>query len=488
MMIFRLLSWRKQPVLPISLLFTIGSPLLLNWMTNKNEVYPLVFTFILAMIFGYILLCCFLDPLKIFIGSSILFMMLGTKIIMDPTADYIGGVGAGQFYIGTPHLSVFFGLLSLFIFKLKNPKTFTFKIGKLESAVIIFTCLATAAAIIAPYKAASNVEINLYLTMMILFIIWTTIFRNLENQSITNLVLKTLFANVIIQLVICILQILKGNSLGLGFLGEGTVGEREGVDYSYVTGTFIHPGPLSVFFMVCLSFFFPFVLQAQKRSSITVWGFVLSLVGLILTFSRTSLAIATGILVVEMIWLSASTIKLSKKRILFFLMIVIGTLFIFGSSISSRFQSLTSNTDDDQIVHRLDHDKLAWEYIQLKPILGYGLNNWSFITHKTPILTTISGKNIDFYYDNPVHNIYLYLWFEGGILLLIGFLFFVGYAIQILIKKIKKGDGLELGALASIMGILIYGMTGWGLFNGSQLLYILFFVVCFSKISPARSE
>ncbi|MFC5701781.1 O-antigen ligase family protein [Cohnella faecalis] len=456
----------------------LGSSMLLQWLLQRGSSFTLFFVVFVVIGIGYALACCLYDPLKVYLAGSVFLMMINAKVIFDPVTDYIGGVGAGKFYAGVPHLVVGLGIVSFVIDKLRFPDRLSFRIGKSEFYVILFTVITLTAGLVAPFKAASVVQSNFYIVLLALYLLWSNAFRSLGRDRATKLFVRALSVGMLVQFGLCLLQLSLGKEIGLAFIGEGVLEERAGLNGSSITGTFNHPGPLSLFFLIGVSLLFPLVLQ--KRNFSAVVCFIAAIVGLVLTYSRTSLVIGAAVLLLEWLVLAYFSNKISKNRAALVAIVVIVVAFSMGDSIAARFSSLENNSNDDQIAHRLDHYRMAWDYIQQKPWLGNGLNNWSYVTQHTQLLTSV-GSDI-FYYTNPVHNIYLYVWFEGGLLMLAGFLLVIIHTLIGLLRKIKRRKELDIGLIASIVCVLAYGITGWGLFNGGQMLYIFYFILCVSNI------
>ncbi|HEY0828581.1 MAG TPA: O-antigen ligase family protein, partial [Bacilli bacterium] len=456
----------------------LGISMTVNWLSEIKQFYGMMLALIMFLGVSYIFICSMFDPLKVYISTTIFLFMINPMILIGRISEYIGGVGAGKFYLGVSHVSLLLGLISYFICKFKYPERQLFGFGKHEIYLLIFTCLTIISAVIAPYKAASYSQLNLYLTLFALYILWSNSLKHIDRNKLINLILVTFSLIAILQLCISLMQILKGMQLGIQFLGEGEVFPRQGTPFPSITGTFMHPGPLSLFFIICMSLFFPFVLQ--KHNFLTVIGFFSAMIGLVLTFSRTSLLISVVILFLEWFLMKVVSKGLSMKRVFLIAAVILLIIVIFRGNITSRFLNLENASTDNQVENRLVHYQMAWDYIQRKPLFGYGLNNWSYVSKQLQ-LSTVPGSNI-FHYNNPVHNIYLYLWFEGGIILLAGFLFVVISSIISLLKKIRVGNDFEIGLYTSILCVLMYGFTGWGLFNSGQMLYGFYFILALSGL------
>ncbi|MGM0880088.1 MAG: O-antigen ligase family protein [Bacillota bacterium] len=442
-----------------------------------NDLFSTAFLLLLIMLVGYVNLCIIFDPLKLFIFAGVMLGTIGTKLHIGKYEDYIGGVGASHFFLGIPHIALIFGLISIVVHGMKYPerKISFSKLNKMDLAIILFIFISCLSAIIAPFKAASMNQFNFYFTLLIVYLLWSRIASFFTKKEGVGLFIKALSVAVVFEITISAIQLVKGSAIGLVYLGEGDVTQRVGVPFVMINGTMGHPGPLSLFLTFVACIIFPFILK--KKNYFYLFIFLLSFIGIVMTFSRTNLIVACAILFFEFIILNVKKVSFSKGKL--FLMILSVSIFIatFGSLVIARFTSLESS-NDPQVENRLVHFQLAYEYIKEKPFIGHGLNNWSYVNHQNKLMNVGS-----FFYDNPVHNMYLLLWFEGGILLLGTFVGVMFIAIRILIKKFSRGEPLfEVGLLGAICTALLYGFTGWGLFNGDQLLYIVFIVLAFVKV------
>ncbi|THF74695.1 O-antigen ligase family protein [Cohnella fermenti] len=447
---------------------------------SQNNIISVGIIFVAGAGLLYVLSHAWYSPLSIFVGSSFLFMLIGSKLIIHPVDGYFGGVGAGSFYIGVPHIILVLGIFSVAIYRSRTRSSALIRNPikhDINKRLLLFIGFVLVSALISPYAAASLPQLNLYLSLASVYLFWVYSFKRMEREKIVRLLIGFFTLAATIEMILVGLQIWQGQ-LGLNFLGEGTVEERAGVSIPSVTGTFIHPGPLSLFFCICMSILFPFILQSRNKMAII--GFTLSSVGMIMTFSRTSMVMMIPILLLEVMFLRFGGIKLSKLKV--FLMSAVAAIILafFSGMIQDRFDNLQSDSSDEQFDNRFTHFSMAWTYIKKEPVLGYGLSSWSYVTHKLQLPSAI-GISHTFFYDNPVHNIYLYLWFEGGLCLLLMFLLFVGHTMYRLVKLIRRGNTLECGLFAALLCILVYGMTGWGLFNGSQLLYLMFLLMAISE-------
>jgi O-antigen ligase len=187
-----------------------------------------------------------------------------------------------------------------------------------------------------------------------------------------------------------------------------------------------------------------------------------------------------------LIRLSSKKNKLSKIRISIIVIAFILFVVVFNEDIISRFQSL-GDAQDPQFDNRFTHYIMAWEFIKQNPLIGYGLNNCAYVTPELFLPVNIFIDS--FFYENPAHNMYLLLWFEGGLFFLLSFLWMFWSGITQVIINVKNNNPIQIGIFGSLMTVLMYGFVGWGLFSGTQMMYVLYiilallFVVNINKIA-----
>ncbi|MGI8351374.1 O-antigen ligase family protein [Niallia circulans] len=447
-----------------------------SWLIFNDNVKSWGLILFIIFLIGYIIFCLVLDSFAVFLVVSIMSLMIGTKIHVNPINDYFSGVGASSLFISVVHIVFFLGLISFVIKALKNEKIIN-DLTNFNSKfylVFIFIIYSFLIALTANFKDASFAQFSHYLSLFGVYSLWIIMFRNFSKKKLLSIIIYSLSTVVIIEFILLALQLIEGSPLGLSLLGEGRIGQRIGVPFASVTGTFGHPGPLSMFFLAVSLIFFPFVLQ--KKYKILLFSFILACLGIVFTFSRTSIIIFCLLIMVELFFLQKFAGKkiLSKSKIIILIIVFFLGISVMSPFIISRFDSL-QNSNDDQFGNRYYHNLFAFEYIKERPMLGYGLNNWIYSVSKENFIA--SEYNDPFFFKNPVHNIYLLVWFEGGIVYLLIFLSLFLVHIKFLFRRFKQNsDPFILGIGISIVSFMLYGFLGKALHSYSQLLYLLFFL------------
>ena len=260
-------------------------------------------------------------------------------------------------------------------------------------------------------------------------------------------------------------QFVRQTSLGFSFLGESYLNlDIAGVANFLVAGekimraygTLPHPNVLATFLGVGLFFLF-FLFITKKDDSFlsdfiyfTLTGFLLG--GLWVTFSRSVLMVIGITFMFCLIWLS----KESRRKVLFYAsFLFVWLLFwflIFQEETLARF---TFSLKDQAVVLRLAYQDIAFSFIDSFPFFGVGLGNFVF-----QIKATYSGL-ADWLYQ-PVHNIYLLLASEVG---LIGFCFFCYFILLVLIQSFRRAYKEKRRIFLKIITCLLLSFVLIGFFD-----------------------
>ncbi len=268
--------------------------------------------------------------------------------------------------------------------------------------------------------------------------------------------------------IIGILQFVKQQSLGLWVLGERSiVGITPGIAKIDVNNsvfvraysTFPHPNVFGGFLAVILTlitcWFYQNPQNTRVKSSQILFfscSYLLGLVALFFTFSFSAWVVY--ILGTVLVYLNASK-KDSKTTImivcaisLFFLQTVIK----YQSSTISEDVSLRGQLNETAILQWKSH-----------PVFGVGLNN--FIAHIQDVSMTVRRP----FWWQPVHNVYLLLLSETGI---VGGGLFVFFIWKI-IKRIRKVSGQNRMFIIPFIQILLLGIVDHYLFTLQQGILLL---------------
>jgi|SRR3989344_3259879 len=208
-----------------------------------------------------------------------------------------------------------------------------------------------------------------------------------------------------------------------------------GREYLRAYGTFSHPNVLGGFLAVTLPF-----LLVQKKSFWIRICIILGIVALILTFGRAALVV--GLIAI-----------IGKNKRFFLILVIIPAIFIL-----TKFNPL-----EESVVVRQQLNAAAFTLWQQSPLVGIGLGN--FLVQLPEVL-----PSRQIYFLQPVHNIYLLVLAETGIIGCVAFL--------LLVKRSIKKFNVSLIALLLLGLVDHYPLT----LQQGQLLFTL--VLSLSTILP----
>jgi len=236
--------------------------------------------------------------------------------------------------------------------------------------------------------------------------------------------IQPLILSAIVFSSIGIGQVLFQRTLGSIFyyLGERTFSsatpgialvEIFGRNFLRAYSTFSHPnsfgGYLSVSFLLILGY--------AKKGKLKYFALLFSLSGIVLSFS---LGVCLALILVCLIYYFRKRIQKKGVYIIFGGIIVLSLLLPFASR-----DFLTKYFSDNQtIMRRLALAEISQEMIFEKPILGVGLNNYILKLSQQNLYPQVS------WWLQPVHNIFLLIFSETGLVGLLLFLFLIFKAME----------------------------------------------------------
>lgn len=488
----------KNKALSIPLKLIIGIlvgviPAVISMYSDKYiYFFVLVLFAMLAILFSFTIY----QPIKVI--SFLLFLCIGFNIELKLfDTGYIGGLPPAI----TLNQFILFTLILMVLrlnFNKKNIKDLTFKtilLHDLEYRFFILFMITGALSFI-------NVENKIaFFYVFIRLIILLFLFILLSKFSISFLWFQLSIAFAIIsifQLILGIIQLKIGDSIGLFFLGENINPFRAGVDLGErgISGTLGHPGTFGLFYLLISPIFLSsflnyknFKINHKKTSKIILILFIFatlsSFLAVMLTNARTSivifiasfLGVLMGSFFIKIKYNSKNAIYIVQLTVIFLIMIPVLSYSIL--LVSNRF----INSD---FSHQLDYrgmlSKFALDLIfssEKNMFFGVGLNNY---------VEVLSRYGNDFAHTNPVHNFYLLLWAEGGLIHLITYIaltctVFVKMMI-VFLKGNKEIAYMALGILASLVSLLIYNFTGWAPYHNQN--FYVFSILCITSLMVYR--
>ncbi|MFH1308635.1 MAG: O-antigen ligase family protein [Patescibacteria group bacterium] len=389
-------------------------------------------------------------------------------------------------------------LIGLFVFSIINKRI---KFKKQDIFLFLFLFISFISIF---YSSNQSIAVFRFIKLLSYSFLYMYIVRNIKFLNLKNILL-VIFSSGIFQAVLGILQFIKQSSLGLKFIEPGVLKPGAYNVASFIFnddkilrayGSLSHPNVLAGFMLLCIFCFLVLFLKFDLKK-IYLIGFSLFIFTLFLTFSRTSLTVFL-ILVPLYLLIKFFVIKkmgnnkerreLSKKLIsLFFVFLIISILSILILSPYLKARFFTISINEEAVDLRFFYNKIAIEMIKQKPVIGIGIGNFVFHSQNYPVYlkagvnmiksiepTLEKLKNNDSIPDwayQPVHNIYLLIATELGIigLILIGI-----FVLKTLIKT------KTLGFAFLIIGFLIISLNDHYFYtlNSGALMFWLGLSLC----------
>jgi hypothetical protein len=277
---------------------------------------------------------------------------------------------------------------------------------------------------------------------------------------------------VVYSSIIAIMQFFFQSSLGGTFwwLGERTFNvATPGIAKTIINGqlvmrpygTFPHPNVLAGFVLVALILISsPVENLSLLKKGVRLSAFILGILAIVVSFSR-SVWLVGPILLLPFLWRS----KMKKK--LFWL-----TTGVLLAVLTMFFYLLPHFSTNEAFFQRWQLMKAAGLMIKNAPLAGVGLNN--FIV-RLPDYWPVTGFT---YWLQPVHNLFLLIAAETGLVGLMIFFWFLFLTFRNLLKMPAPRDSFGMGngqLEISLLVILLLGMVDhyWLTLQQTQLLLVI---------------
>lgn len=329
---------------------------------------------------------------------------------------------------------------------------------------------------------------------LLLFCLIPYCFKATSFRPFLRGVFIALFTVGIIQSIIAIIQYFTQNSIGLSFLGEeswssafeSTRGELSifpsKMVYPFIkraAGTAMHSNTLGsiLFFTIMVSYGLYLEFRNKKACSLVLIGIYLQITALFLSFSRSGLT-AAFIGTVVWLWGTRRQLKQSSsdegpKKVLMPLVLtvvisIISCIAIFHPAFTERGFINENDTVQGSNKERFVNFRVSLGMIADKPLLGVGFDSYQIVKS----LYNPTPEPLDKL--APVHNSYLLIAAETGLLGLAAYLFFI---LSVLIRALKAPfNGLHASLFISFLGFLYLNCLDYGFYLMNNLTYFFFAV------------
>ena len=330
---------------------------------------------------------------------------------------------------------------------------------------------------------------------LLTLLICSLVVMNMPRRHI-EVLLVTIAVSVCIQTLIAGAQWATGSALGLGIFGEEQlVKESINMEVSHrATGTIGHSNILAYFYEITGPLMFAMMLWARNwwLRIIFFAAVCATAAGMLFTLSRAA-------------WLtvpftfSAVFVAVYRHRIwrlntaiwvlILLLVAAIGLVYALPIILERIL-----GDDAGSLSHRMPLNYAAWSIIEQFPMIGVGLNNFA---SSFGIYDTTSYSRLFLDHDHVVHNMYLLVLGEVGVL---GFIPFLGLFLSsfwVALEVVKRGDSWQgavaIGAACGLLAHMIHGLFDPGFklnLTISQLIYVQIGIIGNLALSlpPKRDE
>lgn len=328
-----------------------------------------------------------------------------------------------------------------------------------------------------------NASIFDYLRYIVMTIIYIYFSRIFDFKKYYDAFIRYVIYGATIQLVLGLLQKVKGGGIGLSFLGEGYNVFRIGViGYERgMSGTMSHPGPYSLYAIFVLAWIL--FDNRRKNNILRISGIIICTLMVILAAGRTSMVL---LFVIYAIYVFNNIIKLDINNIIavsvLTILLIIGAV-IFNEQLEPIVNRFIGSDILQQASNRREHVEIAKYYIDQSPLIGHGLNNYLDLTIRDYPMQFYSN----FYFRNPIHNLYLLQCVEIGIIgaVIYGVFLIVALIKVNIIRKSKDSiTSIAIGYGAAILVYCIYNLQGYA---GVQTKILLLCILSIAFISNIYS-
>ncbi|MGA9754302.1 MAG: O-antigen ligase family protein [Desulfobaccales bacterium] len=348
---------------------------------------------------------------------------------------------------------------------------------------------AAVSALMAQDKLFAAFDLFALSTSMLIYIY---VASEIRQRRELHLVLTLLIFSAALQGGIALAQYLTGSSLGLDFAGVGrTLYGFAGLEVvSRVGGLIGHPNNLALFFdlMLPLSLsllFCPW--RGHTRFFLAVAVF-LQVVGLGVTFSRGGI-IASSLALISLAVFHGAR-RFGLVRALFLTLVGALLITVFLAIVPNPFEKGLTRTE--QTAHgRWPLAEIALNMIQHHPLFGVGLNNFTHASRRYDF----TQEQIVSAWNAPVHNLFLFMAGEIGLVGLICFLVFLAKVMAGLIPAMRSPDPFILsvgaGLFFGLMAFLIHAQVDYSIWTQNRpLWFLLGLAMCvgrFARTAPPTS-
>ena len=393
---------------------------------------------------------------KVILSMMVFFIVINVDKSFFLDSEHTGGVVGLVLSIWDVQLFFLYGLWLIEILKDSNNKIDFYPLLLIP---LIFIFLFSSISLL----RTDNIRLSIFQLFQLLkvFLLFFYISNNISDKKDYQNILNILFITLFIEMAIGYYQHLTNEFVNLGVFtnsAPGQVDRRIGSEVIMaVTGTTGGSDRFASYLIMMI----PLVISTviSRSNIINKTCMTIMMIGcialLVFTFSRGGwIGFCVGIFqfLVLFLFIDKDKFKSLLKIISVFLLLSI-ILIIYKDYIYLRF----SGEDYGSAQSRITMMQIAFRMIKANPIIGVGINNYT----NAMSAYDNTGYTLGFYH--PVHNVYLQLAAEIGIL---GLLCFLGFICILYVKSISSLKNIDrfyhihsIGLLSGITGILVHHLA-----------------------------
>ena len=314
--------------------------------------------------------------------------------------------------------------------------------------------------------------------------------------------LVAIIAGALLQSVVAIAQFFMQSEIGLRILGESFLGkDMNGIASFYnlagekvirAYGTTPHPNVLAAYlFLAVFAFYFSYLyfhiyheskLKHLKINFFLLGSYPLMLLALFFTFARVAVFLwFVGFAVRALIIIGSGKFRkifgspVNKDKLIRILVITFVVIVLFGIIFWPEAMSRIKISGNEEAVQlRVFYNKESLE----TGINWFGVGSGNFVNW-----LMVKETNLPRYLYQPVHNIYLLVYSETGILGLAAFLLFLVLLIKDFILRTRMQKLYHFSFLLVVLSILFMGLFDHFLLTLQQGRFIFWMVLAILTFS-----
>lgn len=283
---------------------------------------------------------------------------------------------------------------------------------------------------------------------------------SLRDERLLRVYWLAMSVQAVLQSAIATAQYLLGRELGLGMLGEGPLVEQDiGIVQAYrATGTLGHPNVLAYFFEMLMPALLALALARQPRGWRLWFGFAFlcCLAGMFVTLTRGGWLTVPFSSAVVLVLVYGRRIVRVKAMLMVALLscATVAVGFYAWPIIEKRF----THSDYKSSSSRMPLNLAALSVLEKYPLAGVGLNSFA---ERFKAEDSTGHSRIFRNYRQLVHNLYLWIAAEVGLIGLLGYMAVFAVPVVVAFKVAPRAPPVPRAMLAGIAaGLLAHLMHG----------------------------